>query len=234
MKDFSVLLPSDWPRVLTENGKDEILILLPVIEACVKDLAEYQDVLSVLLCHDDFLVRARAFIMLSRINDPSMWQPLIKYIDKERATHWRLCALEVLAGLPVSDRLLDLKCYLSSEDSIFLRGLIVLLGQKGPDALPLLTEFATTIRAKTIKDEILVEAIYLASVGDLSKLETYLNTKEGFRRFWQYQMMPKTLEQKYDIFPYPDYLWQKAKKAGVKKGEYKRLHYRIRSKTGKF
>ena len=226
-------LPGNWPEKLLKSNEKEVINILMLVEACLKDVSEYKDIFISLINHDNFRVKFRTFIAMKRINDTSLWPYLIEYIDQEKSTYWRLMSLEVLEGFD-DKRIIDaLINFLSDSDLIFLRGLIVLLGQKGPDSLPLLVDLASSDISRSIKDEIWIEVFYFACGGSWDFLETYKKTNADFDRFMRYQILPKKVVKKYDIYPYHDYLWQKARKVGINKNEYKTFFYRARNKDSK-
>ena len=77
MKNFPEQLSASWPEMILKGNKEQILCLLPLIEASVKDLNGVKDVFLFLLRHEDFLVRAGLLLLLAGSGIIRCGKPLI-------------------------------------------------------------------------------------------------------------------------------------------------------------
>lgn len=224
-------LAEDWQKRIAEASKAEILELLPLIErfAAAKPGASLS--ILPLLQKDDFAVRLRLFLSLARMAQEEAAGPLLEFIIACPEQHWRLCALDALSFIPMEHKARALAPFLADNDGVFVRGLICLLGQQKEEALPYLADFLEYPHSGKIRSELLGEAFWQAAGGREEVLAGLRKEKPAFALWDRYRLRPPDLIRHYEIFPYPDYLWQKAKKVGLDQKAFRRLYFWSRDKN---
>jgi len=227
------ILPEDWREQIAVASKEEILELLPLVERFAAAEPGASLAILTLLQRDDFAVRLRTFLSLSRMAQPEAAGPLLDFIADGFEQHWRLCALDALSFIPIEHKAQALGPHLADNDGIFVRGLICLLGQQKEEALPYLVDFLEYPHSGKIRSELLGEALWQAAEGREELLAELRKEKPAFNLWDRHRLRPPDLIRHYEIFPYPDYLWQKAKKVGMDQKAFKRLYYWSRDKNGK-
>ncbi len=178
-----------------------------------------------LLKTEDFALKFRVLLAFKRIERREAFPLLYQYIKEEEKTHWRLAALWGAAASPHQKRCELLAEFLRDNDLLFLRGLVWALGSLGKSALPYLEDFASSQRRYKVREEVLAEALFLGAEKDFSRLEKAFPKNPALKCFWQSRLLPKEPLPKYGIYPYPDYLWDKAEKEGLSKKEFQQLHF---------
>jgi HEAT repeat protein len=81
---------------LSEANPAEAVALLQKIESIGKDIPHTAEKLIPFLSHQDYLVRSRVFIALSRINDAAVSDLLLDYLETGPGEEWQLRVLECL------------------------------------------------------------------------------------------------------------------------------------------
>lgn len=226
-------LPEDWQERIKKASPEEVLELLPLIERFAAAERGASMALLPLLQKDDFAVRLRAFLSLARMAQAEAAEPLLDFIATCSEQHWRLCALDALSNIPMEHKARALAPLLADNDGIFVRGLICLLGQQKAEALPYLADFLEYPHSGKIRSELLGEAFWQAAEGKEELLAKLREEKPAFALWDRHRLRPPDLLRHYEIFPYPDYLWQKAKKLGINQKAFRRLYYWSRDKNSK-
>lgn len=216
-------LPQGWQAVLAAGDTPKCLELLPQIEMVPSD--ESLPFLFELLNTEDFSLKFRTLLTIQRLARPQSCPGLCDYIKKEPLTHWRIAALDAVASCPDPKRPQLMADFLKDDDPIFLRGAVWAYGCFKEPALPYLAEFCGKPYAPKVRGEVLAEALYLAAGGRFSRLEAFFPQYPELRRFWDNRLLPKEPLPKFQVFPYPDYLWDKAKQAGISKRDFQQLRF---------
>ena len=186
------------------------------------------------LANADIAAFVRAAVTLGRLGEQSVVPQLISLLQTQSDTVKRLCLLDVLHSLRPPNLAVLLAPFVQDEDLLFVRGVVWLSGAAGgEDALPALCAFLQSAKQQCIKDELLAESFWLAADGDEQRLLRLAEENDAFARFAAHRRWPKrSLNYSYfGVYPYPDYLWQKAKKAGLSQKEFRALWHRPRSKS---
>jgi len=230
-------LPAAWRSLLARGEKEEQLLLLPMIERyAVAEPTAYAALLP-LAKSPDFALRLRALLALGRLKQGEAFLPLTELLAKETLNHWRLALLDTLFMLPYTDKISPLLPLLTTDrpgdgDAYFLCGLVWFLGQQGAAAIIPLVELVLSkpALARSLKDDLLAEAFFLAAAGDISLLERMGEHNPPLARFCSNRIWPKTTRPRFGVYPNPDYLLHKALQAGLSQSQYKSLHYWQRKK----
>lgn len=223
MAKNKVELPGGWEEVLRSGSQEACLALVPRLEQ--GDDPAVIPLLGALLHRADFPLKYRIFIAFSRLKQPAACPLLCGYMAAEKQTHWRLAALEGAAASTHPRAIALLTPFLEDEDALFLRGIVWALGSLGPGAFSPLADFTAGEGRDRVRGEVLAEALFLAAGKDSSHLKAAFPQRPALRRFWQNRLLPQEPLPKYHIYPYPDYLWEKAQEAGVSKKEFQRLRF---------
>ncbi len=233
-------LNGDWQQQILSAEPLKILELLPLIERYAA-LEEGAFVPLLKLSENmDFSIRLRSLLALGRMGQGAAFMPLIELLQKEKATHWQLLILDILLMIPYDNKVDALYPILISEqaeagDGHFLRGLIFILGQQGEPGLIALIEqiIMQPKRRFLFKDEIIAEAIFQAAAGDNVLIGRYAAQNQEFYRFCLNRRWPEDLNCNFGIYPYPDYILQKAMEQGLSKKEFRHLYQWHRDKFSK-
>jgi len=226
-------LPKDWQKKIDIASKEEILELLPLIERFAADEPGASLTILPLLQRDDFAMRLRTFLALARMAQAEAAEPLLDFIATYSEQHWRLCALDALSFISLEHKARALAPFLTYNDGIFVRGVICLLGQQKEEALPYLVDFLESPNSGRIRSDLLGEAFWQAAGGREELLSKLAAENSVFARWDRHRLRPPNLIRHYDIYPYPDYLWQKAQKVGIDQKAFRRLYYWSRDKNNK-
>jgi len=188
--------------------------------------------LAPFLRHPEFLVSAKTFLTLGRIGVPEDAEELAAWLAQEKVPHWQLQALDAFWQIPWDHEkkaLLLHHVLQSDQHPITLRGILWLLGQcHTPIALEEMAHFLLSPRKMQIKDEVLNE-VWFSLSRSYPELAQNLAKNHGDLAAW---LRHRTWRGKivYDLYPAPDYLWQIAKKQGVKQKDFQRIYYYPRQK----
>ena len=175
-----------------------------------------------------FDLKLRTLIALKRMRNPADAPLLAAFLARERQTHFRLAALEALTLGQSPEATELLAPFLADGESVFLRGVVWCMGQLGPAALPALASFILQPYAGKVRSEVVTEALFYAAGQSSERLRAYAVGHPGLGRYLLGRKMPEKPLPKYDVYPYPDYLWQKAKAAGVDQKSFRRLYFYYR------
>ncbi len=225
------MLPDNWLSIINNGSDEEIVAVLPLVERFASSQGISALLLWPLLQRPDFALRLRTFIALGRMADATVLPHLIKYLRQEQKTHWRLAALDALSFLP-GDKSADLGQFIFDEDALFLCGLIRLLADQGPKALPYLLRFLASDRHNFLQDALLTESVFAAAGNDDLMLQAWAEKDDNFARWYRHRIKWDG-KRRYGIYPYADYMWQQAKQAGLRQKQFKALYWRHRNKQSK-
>jgi hypothetical protein len=225
------MLSDNWYDIINNGSDEKIMAILPLIERFASSQGISALLLWPFLKRPDFALRLRTFIALGRMGDSAVLPHLIKYLQQESETHWRLAALDALSFLP-GDKSADLGQFIFDEDIIFLCGLIRLLADQGPNALPYLLKFLADDRHNFLQDSLLAEAIFVAAANDDLFLRPWAKKDDNFARWYRHRIKWDG-KRRYGIYPYADYMWQQAKQVGLGQKQFKALYWRHRDKKSK-
>ena len=90
--------PANWQQRLGEGQPQETVAMLQAVEYFRPPGAVA--VIESLLTSADFAVRLRALIAVGRLEEESAAPLLLRFMEEERDTHWRLAALDSFCQLP--------------------------------------------------------------------------------------------------------------------------------------
>lgn len=217
---------------LSGTGFSQSLIIWRKIEELGQNLPQTSHKLLAYLEHPDYLMRSRLFIALGRIRDKTISQKLLDYIKIQNEEEWQLRALECLYHLSPQGIIPCLRPLIYQPVfPLAARGAVWLIGYLGGEAaLATLLEFAASPKNSLIKSEITMEAIALA----VKSLEGQVNEQiwqEMIRKnpqaknFFLYTTFPEVVPPRFFIYPYPDYLLERAKIQGIRARDFKKLYY---------
>ncbi|MGI5891411.1 MAG: hypothetical protein ACOX7H_01555 [Bacillota bacterium] len=223
------MIPKNWQDIINNGSDEEILALLPLIERFADQEGISALAIWPLIKKTNFALRLRTFLAVARMRDPIVLPLLIDYLREEKVTHWRLLALDAISFLPPADKSALLGQFIDDRDIIFLWGLISLLGDQGPNSLPYLVKFLAQDTHNFLKDELIAESIFTAAGNDDVILLAWSAKDEIFSRWYRYRVKWDG-KRRYNIYPYADYLWQKAQQAGLDQKTFKSLYWWNRDK----
>ncbi|MCL1873133.1 MAG: hypothetical protein FWF85_03340 [Clostridiales bacterium] len=219
-------MEASWREQVYSWSNEELWAALPLLENITDP-----DVSEILLRlwpeREDFGLRFRILLAVRRLAQPETGILLWDLISREKATHWRLLALEIFLETPATDKASRLSALLLDDDGLFRRGVVWALASLGQKALPVLAAFALTPASLAIRAPLLNEAL-CRSAGGGEQLLLYASVWPEFDRWLRYRIF--TDGQNYDIYPYPDYLLQKALAAGLSRREWYDLFRQPRKK----
>lgn len=181
-----------------------------------------------------FLVQVKAFLTLGRIGQAADCKvPFSFWQEYRQQPVWQLQALDAFWQIP-DDAKTKTSILLSQleqeQHPTTLRGLVWLLGQsESPLAVVGLGSFLASKRQRQVKDEVLHEAWFTLAQRFPVEAEKVVKNMPDLALWLRHRVWrQKTL---YHLYPAPDYLWQVAKKQGVRQEDFRRLYYRPRQKT---
>lgn len=181
-----------------------------------------------------FLVQVKAFLTLGRIGQAADCKvPFSFWQEYRQQPAWQLQALDAFWQIP-DDAKTKTSILLSQleqeQHPTTLRGLVWLLGQsESPLAVVGLGFFLASKRQRQVKDEVLHEAWFTLAQRFPAEAEKVVKNMPDLALWLRHRVWrQKTL---YHLYPAPDYLWQVAKKQGVRQEDFRRLYYRPRQKT---
>ncbi len=242
-------LPINWQQQILGGERLAILQLLPQIERyAAREEGAFVPLLK-LSENTEFSIRLRSLLAIGRMQQAAAFLPLIKLLQKEKATHWRLLILDMLLLIAAKNNPADKSAKADTVallypllttpqtediDGYFLRGLIFALGQQGEAGLSALIEqiIKQPQRRFLFKDELIAEAIFQAAAGDMVQIKRYAAQDRHFYRFCLNRRWPEDLNCHFGIYPYPDYMLQKALEQGLTKKEFRDLYQWHRDKSG--
>lgn len=225
-----IVLEESWREQIYSWSNEELRAALPFLENITDpDISEI--LLRLWPVREDFGVRFRILLAVRRLAQPDAASLILDLICREKATHWRLLALEILSKAPLTDKVTRLSDLLLDEDGLFRRGVVLALASLGQKALPVLAAFVLTPASLAIRGSLLNEALCRAA-GGVEQLWLYASAWPEFERWLRYRIF--SAGQNYDIYPYPDYLLQKALAAGLSRREWYDLFRRPRKKNSYF
>jgi HEAT repeat protein len=187
-------------------------------------------------CAEDWLVRAKALVVIGRIGDRSAAGELLAGVENimEEPVCWRLQFLDAWWQLPLSsaEKLAALGRILQNDKQspVVWRAAIWCLGRmRGAEALRALAEFITKPQSGVILDDLLADSWYrLAETVSEDELAAILGEFPQVRCWLGYRTWEDPLD--FGFYPGSDYLLQQAMELGVSRKEFKRIYFYPRNK----
>ncbi|MGI6065848.1 MAG: HEAT repeat domain-containing protein [Bacillota bacterium] len=216
--------------MLSGAAPEQLLEILPKVEKAGRGFAGVAQRIFPLLEHDDYKVRSRAFITLGRLKDSSIIPELLAYLKQEKDEEWRLRVLECLYHFRNQKVIPDLLPLLEDyRYPMLIRGTIWLIGSLGgKEAVRIIGEFGAKPHGRIVKTEVILEALSLAiaSIPDGTSFFAKIQKERAdIARAFRYVTLPDPEKPRFDVYPYPDYLLDRAKIQGIDAKEFKRLSF---------
>lgn len=217
-------------EVLPAADPELALILLQKIEKQGQDIPELSCRLLPFLHHPDYRVRLRTFIALGRLKDPSPAPELVEYLKKEQKEEWQLVALECLAHLQERKVVGQLAPFLNYHQyPLVVRGVVWLIGSLGGrEAVEIIAGFTASPQGRLVKSELILEALALAITSFTGGPDCWEKVKAecpDVERAFRYTIFPDVDQVHFGIYPYPDYLLDRAREQGISHREFKKLYF---------
>ncbi|MDD2499034.1 MAG: HEAT repeat domain-containing protein [Desulfitobacteriaceae bacterium] len=215
---------------LSGASPEEALKILPKVEKAGRGFGEAAQRVLPLLEHEDYQVRSRAFITLGRLQDSSIIPELLAYLKRETEEEWRLRVLECLYLLHDQKAVPYLVSYLEDyRYPMMIRGTIWLIGfLGGKEAVEIIGRFGVSPGGRMVKDEVILEALSLAlasfpeGTGFFADIQ---KKRPEIARAFRYVVLPDVKKPRFNVYPYPDYLLDRAKMRGISPKEFKKLSF---------